>query len=262
MFGPVALEAEMRELVGMYGPDMGRALFEQEYMCSFDAAIMGAVWGPEISAAEREGRIASVPYDPNLPVHTAWDIGMRDATSIWWFQVLAGGLHVIDYYSNHIKGAPHYASVVLGKPYSYGTHWMPQDAKVREWGSDRTRVESLIGCGLSPRLVRAHGLHDGINAARMTIPRCTFDAARTKEGLDCLKSYQYDWDEKNRRFMDDPKHDWASHGADAFRYLSMAWRELRGEPVIVPGRRLAVGPTNELRMDDLWDNVPKTSSRY
>jgi hypothetical protein len=103
---------------------------------------------------------------------------------------------------------------------------VPQDAKVREWGVGRTRVETLRMLGRKPRVVPAHSLHDGIQASRVTIPLARFDASRCARGIDALKSYQAEWDENLRTFKRTPLHDWASHGADAFRYLSMSWREV------------------------------------
>lgn len=207
--------------------------YEQEYECSFEAAILGAYWGKEMAEAEREGRVCDVPVDPEHPVYTAWDIGRKDATAIWFFQVLFGGIHVVDYYENTGKGAPHYAKVVKDKGYKLGPCMVPHDAKVTEWGTDRTRIESLQGLGLIPDLVPDHGLMDGINAARLTIPMVRFDRTRCREGIECLKQYRADFDEEKKVFKVTPRHDWSSHGADAWRYLSMGWRALKAPEVPV-----------------------------
>lgn len=211
--------------------------YDQEYECSFEAAILGAYWGREMAQAEREGRITDVPWDPAQPVHTAWDLGRRDATAIWFFQVLFGGVNVIDYYENTQKGAPHYAAELKARPYTYGRNYIPHDGNVVEWGSDRSRVETLEGMGVKCWLVPAHSLQDGINAARLTIPQTRFDRAKCAAGLEALKQYRSDYDEEKKVFKDQPRHDWASHGADAWRYLSMGWRELKQELPPEPPKR-------------------------
>jgi phage terminase large subunit len=217
--------------------------YEQEYECSFEAAILGAYWGKEMAQAEREGRIARVDVNPDLPVYTAWDIGRRDATAIWFFQILFGGLHVVDYYEATGVGAPHYAQVVHERRaaggWKLGPCLMPHDAKVVEWGTDRSRVETLQSMGLKCELVPDHGLMDGINAARLTIPQVRFDRERCKMGIECLKQYRSDYDEERKVFKPTPRHDWASHGADAWRYLSIGWRKLR-EPEAPPPSKAEV----------------------
>lgn len=209
--------------------DMTPEQYAQEFECSFDAAIVGAYFGKELAQAERDGRIKAVAYDPSLPVHTAWDLGVGDSTAIWFFQVAGAEIRIIDHYESHGQGLQHYAAVLSAKGYRYETDWVPHDARVKELGTGRTRVETMLSLGLRPRVVPAHGLMDGINAARLTIARCWFDADRCKDGLEALRQYQSEYDEKARTFKDTPKHDWTSHTADSFRYMAMAWRELAGD---------------------------------
>lgn len=202
--------------------------YAQEYECSFEAAILGAYYGREVAEAEREGRIGDVPIDAALKVHTAWDLGIGDATAIWFFQVTGGAVHVIDHYEAHGHGLAHYAQVLTSKGYAYGTHYVPHDARARDLGTGRTRIETLHQLtGRYPHVLRAGEVMDGINAARMTLPRCRFDAVRCRDGLEALRQYRADFDEKTRAFKDRPRHDWSSHSADAFRYLAMAWREIK-----------------------------------
>lgn len=210
--------------------------YRQEYETDFDAAIIGAYWGEELAAAEVDGRIGDVPIDPSLPVHTAWDLGVGDATAIWFFQVLHGGIHVVDFYTCTGVGVEHYAQVLRDKAYTYGAHYVPHDARVREWGSGRTRIEAMMACKLIPTMLVQHTLEDGIDAARRTIPLCRFDRKRcdhrpnpneSKSGLEALKQYRKEFDEERGVFRDKPLHDWASDPADAFRYLSMAWRAMK-----------------------------------
>lgn len=214
--------------------------YAQEFECSFEAAIMGAYYGREMAEAEMAGRITAVTYEPALDVHTAWDLGMGDSTSIWFWQIAGGEIRVIDHYEAHGQALPHYAAVLASKPYRYGWDYVPHDARVRELGTGRTRVETLRSLGRKPRLVPGHEVMDGINAARLTIPRCWFDADACRDGLEALRQYRADFDDKARVFRDKPKHDWTSHTADAFRYLAMAWREGR-KPAPEPQPRFDYG---------------------
>src|SRR5215472_3395033 len=248
------LAKERRTFSDIYGTDMANALYEQEYMCSFDAAVLGSYYGSELARAEREGRINRVDPDPAVPVHTAWDLGVGDSTAIWWWQATGSTIRVVDYYEAHGEGLKHYAAVVIGKGYRRGDDWVPQDARVREFISDaRTRIEAMIEAGLRPRLVPDHKLEDGIQAVRTTLPRCYFDGERCADGIEALKQYRREWDEAKRTFNDRPLHDWSSHCADAFRYMSMAWQH---EAVIAPkpaDRILSVGQASTVRIEDLWN---------
>lgn len=203
--------------------------YAQEFECSFDAAIQGAYWGKELAEIERTGRIKADIYDPALPVHTAWDLGMGDSTAIWCFQVSGNEIRVVDCYQNHGEALGHYVGWLNNQPYKYGDDWVPHDAKVRELGTGRTRIETLISLGRKPKLVPDHGLMDGINAVRMTLPSVWVDP-KCHDGVEALKQYRSEYDERARTFRDTPKHDWTSHFADAFRYMCMAWREIKAPP--------------------------------
>ena len=211
--------------------------YAQEWECSFDAAIIGAYYGREIAEAEEAKRIGHVPADPALKVHTAWDLGIGDSTAIWFFQVAANQIRVIDHYEASGHGLPHYAAVLAAKGYQYGHDYLPHDAKARDLGTGRTRIETFRELtGRVPRVLRAGKVMDGINAARVTMARCWFDESKCREGLEALRQYRADYDEKKRVFRDEPRHDWTSHTADAFRYMAMAWRELRPEKPPEPPR--------------------------
>lgn len=239
--------AEARaEYRALYGEDMGNAQFEQEYEVSFNAAILGAFYGREMAAVRSEGRI-----DPDLcavdaPVHRAWDIGVRDDTSIWWFQVVGGQLFVLDFYTASGAGVDHYAEVVEGRRKEHGwqdgTDFVPHDAKVKEWGTGRTRVETMQQHGLRPQVVPQAGLLDGINALRVTLPRCVFHD-RCEAGISALEQYQREWDDDKKTFKASPLHNWTSHAADAARYMALAWREM------VPARPLPKPPVHAISAD-------------
>lgn len=226
--------------------------YEQELECSFEAAITGAYFGKEISEADRAGRICELPYERQLPVHTAWDLGIGDSTAIWFFQVVGSEVRVIDHYEAHGHGLAHYVGVLASKPYKYGDDYVPHDAKVRELGTGRTRLETLQEMGRKPKLVPNHKVMDGINAARMSMPAVWFDRFKCADGIEALRQYRAEYDEKTRAFKDNPRHDWTSHTADAFRYLAMAWREMSPAPAKpAPVRMLNVGVVGGATFNDL-----------
>ena len=195
--------------------------YEQEYECSFTAAIIGAYYAKLLTNADDDGRITQVPYDPSYPVHTAWDLGINDSTAIWFAQIFRGGaIHVIDYYENGGVGLQHYADVLNKKDYNYGDHLAPHDIEVRELGSGKSRIETAFSLGIRFKVIPRMKVADGINAARMLIPKCYFDRDKCHEGLEMLRQYRQEYDERKKTFRDHPRHDFTSHSADAFRYLA------------------------------------------
>ncbi len=202
--------------------DMTADEYAQEYECSFEASVKGAIYASEISAARNSGRCTTVPYDPILPVDTDWDLGVGDHTAIWFSQSLRGGeVRLIDYHESSGEGLPYYANILKNKPYVYGTHWAPHDIAVRELGSGRTRLETAASLGINFQVCPNVELEDGIHAARMLLPRCWFDAGKCKAGLEALQHYRRDYNTRLNEFKAVPVHDWASHGAAAFRYLAV-----------------------------------------
>ncbi len=202
--------------------DMTADEYAQEYECSFEAAVKGAIYAAELEAARSGGRVTTVPYDPVLPVDTDWDLGVGDSTAIWFSQSLRSGeLRIIDYYEASGEGLPHYAQVLKDKGYSYGTHWAPHDIAVRELGSGRSRLETAGTLGIRFNICPNIPIEDGIHAARMLFPRCYFDGARCKAGLEALQHYRRDYNQRLNEFKPTPVHDWAEHGASAFRYLAV-----------------------------------------
>lgn len=206
--------------------------YAQEFECSFEAAVKGAIYSKELEAARTANRIGVVPYDPSLPVDTDWDLGVGDAMAIWFTQSAKGSteVRVIDYYEASGEGFPHYFSMLQDRKYTYGKHWAPHDIQVREMGSGRSRMEVAANMGLTfnvvPRLHdKADGeVEEGIHAVRMFLPRCWFDAIKCKAGLETLQHYRRDYNQRLNEFKAAPVHDWASHGADAFRGLAVRHR--------------------------------------
>jgi phage terminase large subunit len=199
---------------------MPEEMIQQEFFCSFEASMVGAYYSKQMEAAEKEGRICQVGYEPKLPVHTAWDIGVKDSTSIVFFQTYGLEVRVIDYYETSGEGLPHYVRELKSKEYVYGTHYMPHDAKVREWTSGKSRVEVARGLGLKVRILpQIEEKQDAIEQVRNILPRCIFNGSKCERLIDALKTYRKEWDDERRVFKDSPLHDWSSNGADAFSYM-------------------------------------------
>ena len=199
--------------------------YAQEFECSFQSPNVGAYYGKEMDAAEADKRITRVPWESSVPVDTAWDLGIDDATAIWFIQRIGMEVRVIDYYENSGEGLPHYAAQLKSKPYVYGTHYLPHDTAVKELGSGQSRVEILQGYGIQPRVVPAQRVEDGINAVRLLLPKCWFDLEKCgPKGVKALRSYQREWVPKLGTWRSSPRHDASSHGADAFRYYAMGYQ--------------------------------------
>ena len=226
------VEEQRKEYKGIYGTDAADALIDQEFYCSFEAAVLGAIWGRELAELERGGRIKVLPIEKELPIHTAWDLGKGENMAIWVFQVHFNEVRIIDFISGFGIGIEDHVAELERRGYRGGDDWVPHDARIPEIGSQRTRVETLIKLKRKPRVVMRHKVEDGNNAARLTIPHCYFDPrceSGTYSGLEALRQYSYEWDDNRNTFRDTPLKNWCSHAADAFRYLAMAWREIKGE---------------------------------
>lgn len=195
--------------------------YEQEFECSFQAAVIGAYYGTLIDAAEKEKRIGRVPYEPSASVTTAWDLGIGDSTAIWFCQQVGAERRLIDYYESSGVGLDHYVKVLREKPYAYSDTILPHDAAIRELGTGRTRVETLASLGMRERVrvLPRTTVEDRINAARMLLPTMWIDAEKCARGLEALRNYRREYDDRLRDFRSRPLHDWSSHAADAFGYL-------------------------------------------
>lgn len=194
--------------------------YEQEMECSFDAALTGAYYARELTDAD--SRITAVPWEPMLPVNTAWDLGMADSTSIvFWQQSPGGEIRVIDYYEASGYGLDHYVRALRDKPYTYGKHYAPHDIQVRELGTGKSRMEVAFALGIRFDLAPSVSIADGINAVRMMIPKCLFDSVKTGPMLEALRLYREKRDAK-RNVSLGPLHDWTSHAADCMRYMAVS----------------------------------------
>lgn len=203
---------------------MPEALVQQEFYCSFNAPMIGAYYGPQMARAMESNRITNVPWEPNAEVHTAWDLGMGDSTVIWFFQAIGHEMRLIDYYEKNGEGLAHYAKILREKPYVYGQHYAPHDIEVRELSIGKSRWQVAYDLGIRFQIVPKHAVEDGIEAVRSMLERSWFDKEKCKAGIQALKEYRSDYNEQKRVFQPKPLHDWASHAADAFRYLAMGFK--------------------------------------
>lgn len=213
--------AELASLKAQMAPEE----FAQEFECSFQAPNVGAYYGKQLTDLEAEGRMKVVPWEPTVPVTTAWDLGMDDATAIWFCQQVGREVRVIDYYEASGEGLTHYVNHLRTKPYVYGEHLLPHDASVKELGTGLSRVEVLQSLGVNPTVVPQQRVEDGINAVRLLLPRCWFDGEKCTRGLKALGQYRREWADKLGTWRARPRHDWSSHAADAFRYLATGLRQ-------------------------------------
>jgi hypothetical protein len=203
---------------------MTQAEFDQEWFLSREAAIKGAFYGAELKRAREEGRIGRVPYDPSLMVDTDWDLGI-DAMAVWFTQSERGGaVRVIDYHEDVGGGLKEVIKVVKEKPYLYGKHWAPHDIEQREISSGLTRKQAAEGMGIHFEVVPKIEVADGITAVQLLLARCWFDEEKCKDGLEALLHYRRTYNSRLAIFTQIPVHDWASHGADAFRGLAVRYQ--------------------------------------
>lgn len=227
VFSDLDIEQEREE-------GMPEEMIQQEYFCSFDAPFVGAYYGQAMLQAEKDDRIREdLPMDPRLNVDTHWDLGVNDTTAIWFTQTHGFEVRVIDYYEASGEGLPHYARVLRGQVinhermggYTYGVHNGPWDIVVRELGTGKSRLETARSLGIKFRVTKKIDVEDGIEAVRNVLPMCYFNGKNCARGIEALRQYRKEWDEKNKVFRSHPLHDWCSNGADAFRTFAVARKE-------------------------------------
>ena len=212
---------EMKKLSKSY---QARYLFGQ-----YAATLDGAVYSSELMAADMEGRFGHVGINPDLPVFAAFDIGFSDATSIWVAQFDKDNIYLLEYLEDNRKPMTYYLDWLFNS-YDVRTVYLPFDAKNRSWSTGKSiREVAEAECakrGAYVRILPKLALNDGINVTRLLLPRCKFDLKRCSFGVEALQNYKYEFSEHLGRNKDEPLHDWASHGADAFRYICMAYGRL------------------------------------
>jgi len=205
--------------------EMGEDKYRQEFECSFDAAVEGSYYGQMLNELEEKKHMQEIPREEISRTFTAWDLGMGDSTSIWVAQLVGSEVRLLDYYENHGVGLDHYVKWIKDNDYLKAEHILPHDVRVRELGTGKSRLEMLEEAGLQVKIAPRMGLDDGIQAVRRLLPRCWFNVPQVQNGLNCLRNYRRDYDEKRKIFFERPLHDWSSHGSDSFRYLALGLDE-------------------------------------
>lgn len=207
------LDAARRDLT----PDQ----YEQEFECSFEAAVLGAYYGKEMVRAEGEGRLGKVPYDSGAPVHTAWDLGIGDSTVIWFVQRVGKEWRFIDVLEGSGVGLDWYVRELQRRGYVYGQHVLPHDVTVKELTTGKSRQEVLERLGIKVTICPRLAIEDGIQQVRQILGQAWFDRGKCDRGIEALKLYRSEFDEKGKVFRPKPLHDWTSHFADAMRYCAV-----------------------------------------
>lgn len=210
--------------------EMTQEEFDQEWYCSFEAAIKGAYYSKQIAQARRDGRIKQVPYDTAIPVHTVWDLGVGKNLAIGFYQKTGGEIHLIDYWQgNETDGIPEAVRAVQLKQYVYGKHFAPHDIKAREQGTGKTKLETARALGIKFEVVPNLKVDDGINSGRLMFARLWMDEIRCDYWLDAISQYHQEWDDSRGMFIEKPYHDWTSHPADVHRYASLVEDRMSNE---------------------------------
>jgi phage terminase large subunit len=205
-----------------------KASDEDEYLTVWEGhckvTLDGAIYAKEIRQATQDGRFTRVPYDASKPVSTFWDLGRADMTCIWFAQVVGFEFRLIDYYENQGYALGHYLKHIAAKTYHYAEHWLPHDAQNELLASELTIEQQFRAANHKVQIVPKWDVSPGIEAGRAIFSKCYFDAEKCADGIAALKHYRFDVDPDTKEYSKVPLHDWASHGADAFRYMAVALR--------------------------------------
>lgn len=256
VISPKALADDLRDKQVEHGEVLGRALWEQEWYCSFNAAVPGSYYGDLIEAAERDHRIGHVPHEPNLPVVCAFDLGHADATAIWFVQTVGLQIRIIDYHEESgVSEISHYAEILSKKPYKYAQQALilPHDAGHERLGQAKSIAKQFADFGYRSKTLPNTDIDPGIRAGRALIAKAYFDAKKCARGLDCLRNYHRKYDEQRKAYADAPVHDWSSHGADGWRYLAIGYEpSVRPEAEYLRTTRAGERRVLDSRPSDPW----------
>lgn len=239
--------------------------YQQEFECSFDAAVKGTYYASTLAKLDQAEQIIDVPWDADQPVDVFTDLGFTDSSAYWFVQRRPDGWAVIDYEEAHSQPLEYYFNLLRFKQYDYGDVWLPHDAKAKTLQTGRSTIEQFRDAGFSVRVAPRLKVQHGIDAVRMVLPKCWFDKAQTAEGVEGLRAYQRRWDEVTKTYSDSPMHNWASHPADAFRQFALVAKELKlaDSPKPDPLEELLTPP--KLTLDKLFkehDRAISMSRRF
>ena len=221
-------------------------MIQQEWYCSFSQGIVGSYYARYLQEARDDGRVGKVPWDSQQLVHTAWDLGIRDSMCIIWFQLIGKEIHCLDYYEASGEGLPHYAKILKDKPYLYGIHYAPHDIEARELSHGLSRREVAAGLGIRYQVLPTLKLSkaEAIECVRGRFNRLWIDETKCKRLILCIENYRKIWNDKMQCYQEQPLHDWASHGADAFSYMMHAVK------LTVDNESVGIGDSESERMMD------------
>lgn len=264
VFSPEQLDKELASYIADFGEDYGRAKFEQEYLCSFDAATLGAILARQLSVADREGRISDeVEYDPDgQPLEISADIGRKDMATWWFWQAMIGGFQIVDYDSGWGLDAEEWVERLqarIGRR-KLGKIWLPHDARAKTFAAKHSAVEIFVKAfgakhvGITPDSRKA----DRVNAARVLTPKVKFNATTCERGLDGLRSWQYEYNDETKTFSSEPKHDWASHDGDGYSYGCLIMRERLAE---MKAEAAVIKDLSNSSLNELWPLAAKQGQR-
>jgi len=236
--------------------------YQQEYECSFEAAVLGTYYSKMITEIEQAQppRISSlIEYDPDFPVNVHFDIGYTDSTAAWFWQPRPHGIAIIDYEEETGTTVRQWLEILAARGYSYDKLWMPHDARARTFATERSTLEQFLAAGFNVDIVPRLSVQHGIDAARLILPKCYFHP-RCMPGIEALRAYRRSFNEKTKAFSNQPLHDWSSHGADAFRYLCLTAKELIIPPA--PEEKPVLAPTSEpICLEELFLEYENRSRR-
>lgn len=241
---------------------MTEETYAVEYEVSFDAAVPGAYFAKQIGELYERKQIGEHARDENFAVDLVADLGYTDSCSWWGWQTTPDGYRVVEFYEADGQAIGHYIDWVKARPYKVGNVWLPHDARAKSLQTGKSIIEQFLTAGITPRLVPELSLQDGIEAARLVLPKCWFDERATYDGLEHLRGYMREWDERTQTYRNRPKHDQHSHAADAFRYLALAAKPISSK-LSSAGANIAPrsGQTYAFSLDDVWDCVPTKTGR-
>jgi phage terminase large subunit len=275
VFTRAQLELELQNYIADFGEDYGRSKFEQEYLCSFDAANLGAILARQITISERKGLISDeVVFDPNgQPIQISADLGRRDTATWWFWQPVVGGYNIIDYDSGFGIDAEEWCErlnkrlskyKLAGNRDALGVIWLPHDARTKTFSAKESAIEIFLRAFGQKKvdITPMTSIADRINAARVVLPRVKFNETNCKIGLDGLRAWSYAYNDVTKTFGSSPLHDWASHDGDGFSYgCQIMQMASPPPPPIEEMKGVFVGKT-KVSLNELWkDTKVKTDNR-
>ena len=233
---------------------MSAEVYAQEFECSWEAPRSGSYYGQLIQETEQDGRIGHFPHDPEQEVHVALDIGWRDSTAAWYWQPRPGGFTFIDHDEGAGRLVEEWVELFRAKGYRFAKFWLPHDARAKNMQTGRSTVEQFLAAGLPCEITPELRVQQGIDAARLILPRCYFHKPTTEFGLRRLREYHRQWNERNHAYANNPAPNQNDHTADAFRYAALVAKEHQGTPLVLPTTSVTRPSDRAFQLEVLWQD--------